>query len=167
MPRTQVRPIPFTRSLSTPHRFSPSPFPVAYTRAATDDFHSALIKAAHLYFWPSPKPEIVGFFFTGLTVYHAGRTMAYHWFLYLISRSQRHTEQLKHKVRELLQQRLSGGTCREGGVEDLSEDDLRAWCGWKFKVLTYVAWDRNMRASFYQGGLAMSLLELFGGWLTF
>ncbi|KAH6853544.1 hypothetical protein B0I37DRAFT_440676 [Chaetomium sp. MPI-CAGE-AT-0009] len=127
---------------------------------------SALTKAVQLYFWPSPQYGVVGWALTALTVYHAGFTLAYRWFLHLIARCRRHTEQLKHKVSELLRQRATGGAYREGGVDDLCEDDVRDWCGWEFKVVCYVAEERHLRAGFYKEGLARSLLEGLASWFT-
>lgn len=128
--------------------------------------HSAVAKAVQLYFWSSPEHQAVGWALTALAVYHASFTVAYHWFLHLITRCRLHTEQLKHKVREVLRQRVSGGTYREGGVEDLCEDDIRAWRGLKFRVVTHVARQRSLRASFYRGGIVWSLLEFYVSWQT-
>ncbi|EAQ93505.1 predicted protein [Chaetomium globosum CBS 148.51] len=125
---------------------------------------ATFVKAVQLYFWPSPEPKVVGWALTGLTVYHAGFTLAYRWFLHLIGRCQRHTEQLAHNVKELLRQRVSEGTYREGGVEDLSEDDVRAWCGREFRVLNYVASNRAVRSDFYQSGPVWGIFEFFAGW---
>ncbi|KAK3300164.1 uncharacterized protein B0H64DRAFT_8418 [Chaetomium fimeti] len=128
---------------------------------------SFLTNAVHLYFWPLPQHKVVGFALTALTVYHAGFALTYRWFLCLIARCRSHTEQLKHKVDGVLRQRVAAGGYRGGDADDLCEDDVRAWCGWKFKVVSHVAWERDLRSSFYETGLTWrSFLEGSMSWLT-
>ncbi|KAH6650974.1 hypothetical protein F5144DRAFT_598388 [Chaetomium tenue] len=122
---------------------------------------SALAKTIQFHFWSSPQHQAVGWAFTALTVYHASFTVAYHWFLHLITRCRLHSEQLNHKVGEVLRQR---GTHRVDGVEDLCEDDLRAWGGLKFRVVSRVARHRGRRNNFHRRG--WSLLDAYVSWLT-
>ncbi|KAK4039320.1 hypothetical protein C8A01DRAFT_16688 [Parachaetomium inaequale] len=108
---------------------------------------SALAKACQLYFWPSREHEAAsGTVLTALTAYHAGFSLAYLSALYLASRCSRHAQVLQGKVREQLRQRASWGLHPKGAADGtVCEDDVRAWGGFNFALVGWVANQRHLR----------------------